>query len=519
MRETNRSPGDSADTPADVIAPPVIDISLKVDQVTYRGEPVRDVDAQVLIRGNRLALERVGVGNLFGARLEISGSVEDFATSPHFELAWRGVLPDVDRVLDYAGLPRFARGRIGAGRTSGRAVGTLGEVELPEFSIDMLDTRIVAEGRVSFGEELRFDFSRWSLETTDLGMIVAAASGTSHRTLGAFSAAGSFRGDGQRAAFEGGITLNGTRLSGTLASTLSMHPTVSVALQTKEMLRLDSWLPAPPLSGAAHALHAWASKPALGQEPAWLATLKALDGDLSLAATAIAWGGYEMTGLALSARLRDGQLAVERLAGTVGGATVRLSGGIDTRQVPAALAIDGELLDLDLSRFIAVAHTKNDFGTDDLSVAIHGRVSLEDMALRARGTTLPAALLSLSGSGHATGTIRPVVTRGSLSLANFATSIGSLLSREMGFASAIIENFIDRQVNSQGTIEIGNGAVYLRDYLLEGKQAKAVIRGEVDALNQAIDTRIELNGKDGAIDYSMSLRGPLNAPTLQSEPR
>ena len=120
---------------------------------------------------------------------------------------------------------------------------------------------------------------------------------------------------------------------------------------------------------------------------------------------------------------------------------------------------------------------------------------------------------------HATGTIRPVVTRGSLSLANFATSIGSLLSREMGFASAIIENFIDHQVNSQGAIEIGNGAVYLRDYLLEGKQAKAVIRGEVDALNQAIDTRIELNDKDGAIDYSMSLRGPLNAPTLQSEPR
>ena len=309
------------------------------------------------------------------------------------------------------------------------------------------------------------------------------------------------------------------RLSGTLASTLAVHPTVSVALQTLGPLRFDYWLPAPPMSGAADALRAWAITPAAGQAPAWLETLKALDGDMSLTAPAITWGGYEMTGFSLTARLQAGQLAVERLSGTLGGATVRLSGRLDTRHAPPMLSIEGELRDIDLSRLISAAHTKNDFGSDDLAVALHGRVSLEGMALRARGATVGAALLSLSGKGRATGEIRPSVTRGSLSLANFVTSVGSLFSSEMGFASTIIENFIDRQVNSRGSLEIGDGAVYLRDYLLEGEKAKAVIKGKVDALNQSIDTRIELNDKDGSIDYSMSLRGPLNAPTLQSEPR
>lgn len=506
------------DNQADAIGPPVIDISLKVGQVTYRGEPVHDVDAQVVIQGNRLALERVGVGNLFGARLEISGSVDDFATSPRFELGWRGVLPDVDRVLDYAGLPRFARGRIGTGQTSGRAIGTLGEVELPAFSVDMLDAKISAEGHVSFGEELRFDFPRWSLVTTDIGVIAAVASGTVHRPVGALNATGSFRGDAQRAAFQGDITLDGMKLSGTLASTLAPHPMVSIALQAQQTLRLDRWLPEPPLSSAAHSLRGRTARAASAGEPAWLAALRSLNGDLSLAAPALAWGPYEMTGFALSARLKDGQLAVERFAGSLGGATVQLSGSVDAQQVPAALSVDGELLDIDVSRVIAVAHTKNDFGTDDLAVALHGKISLAGMALRARGTTLDDALQSLSGKARTTGEIRPVITRGSLSLASLATGIGSLFSSEMGFASAIIENFIDRQVSPRGALEVGDGIVYLRDYLLEGEKAKAVIHGHVDPLNKAIDTRIELNNKDGSIDYSMSLRGPLHAPTLQSEP-
>jgi hypothetical protein len=278
---------------------------------------------------------------------------------------------------------------------------------------------------------------------------------------------------------QGDITLDGMKLSGTLASTLAPHPMVSIALQAQQTLRLDRWLPEPPLSGAAHFLRGRTARAASAGEPAWLAALRSLNGDLSLPAPAHAWGPYKMTGFALSARLKDGRLAVERFAGSLGGATVQLSGSVDAQQVPAALSVDGKLLDIDVSRVIAVAHTKNDFGTDDLAVALHGKISLAGMALRARGTILDDALQSLSGKARTTGEIRPVITRGSLSLASLATGIGSLFSSEMGFASAILENFIDRQVSARGALEVGDGIVYLRDYLLEGEKAKAVIHGHV----------------------------------------
>ncbi|WP_425065530.1 AsmA family protein [Reyranella sp.] len=516
LHEIAPSTGESPRGQEDAVAPPKIDISVKVDQVKYRSEPVQGVEAQLTVQGNRLTLERVAVENLLGSRLEITGAVDDFATRPRLDLAWQGVLPDADRVLDYAGLPRFTHGRIGAARTAGHAIGTLSSVRLSELSIDMLDAKIEAVGHVSFGETLSFDFTHLSLVTPDIGVLAAAASGAAHRSIAALSATGSFRGDARRAAFKGEVTVDGMQMSGELSSTLDSHPTVSVALQTQQTLRLDRWLPAPPVPAAGYALPVSANDTMPEGEPNWPSTLKRLDGSLSLIAPALAWGPYEMTGFALSARLDKGLLTVESFAGSLGGATFRLSGTVDAQQVPVALSVDGELRDVDVSRTIAGAQTANDFGTDELAVALKGKVSLEGVTLRARGATLQAALPTLSGKGQATGVIQPVVTRGSLSMASLATGIFSLFSSEMGFASAIIENFVGRWVNSRGTVEVSNGIVHVREYLFEGENATALFHGQIDALNEALDTRIELNNKDGTIDYSMSLRGPLRTPELKS---
>ena len=495
------------------IDPPSIDIGLTIDQVLYRGEPAHGVEAELTIRGNRLDLGRVAVASLLGARLDISGSVDDFASSPRIDLTWRGDLPDVDRMLDYAGLPRFAFGRIGAGRTSGHAVGTLNTVAIETFSIDMLDTRISAGGMVSFGDDLRFDFPRWSLDAQDIGIMVAAASGMPHRPLGRLEATGSLRGDSRGTRFQGDIALDGMRLRGDVASTLDRHPTVNLALETQEAVRLDRWLPAPPLSGAMQALNGLA-RPQDAAEPTWPSALKALDGSVSFTAPAVVWGPYEMVGSALSARLHEGRLTVENLAGMLGGASLRLSGSIDAQQLPVAIAIDGDLRDIDISRTIAVAHTANDFGSDDLAVALQGTITLQGVTLRAWGTTLDAMLRSLSGRGSSTGNIRPVVTRGSLSLATFATGIGSLFSTEMGFASTVIEGFVGRWVATRGALEIAEGTIDLREYLLQGERVTAVVSGRIDALRQDLDTRIDLKRPDGSTDYSMSLRGPLRAPML-----
>lgn len=501
------------------IEPPLIDISATLDQVIYRGEPARQVDAHVEIRGNRLSLRHVGVGALLGAQLEIAGSVDDFGTTPRYDLTWRGVLPDTDRMLDYAGLPRFTHGSIGAARLAGRAEGTLREARLSGFSLDMLGTTITASGEVAFGDELRFDFHQWSLATPDIGQLVAVAVGSPHQPMADVQASGAFRGDARQASFRGDLSIGGMALSGDLSSTLDARPRIAASLRARQELRLDRWLPPAPTSGAAQAAHAWATRRAPGHATAWPSALKGFDGKLSLTAPAVAWGPYTMSGVELAARLQSGLLDIDRLSGTLEGAALSLSGAVDAQRSPVALSFGGSLRDINVPRAIAIAHTANDFGSDDLAVAIEGRLSLEDLALRAEGETFEAVLLSVSGGGRSEGEVKPVVTRGSLSLATFATSIGSLFSTEMGFASAVIDNFVDRWVATSGAIEIGDGVITLREHTLHTPGATAYITSHIDTRNGTLDTLINLDsGRTGTVDYSMSLRGPLRSPTLEAEP-
>ena len=135
--------------------PPVLDLKATIDRVLFRGETAHGVDAHAVIRGNELKLKHVGVDELLGSHLEFSGTVADFGTAPRFELAYRAVVRDADRMLDYAALPRFVHGRIGAAQVAGRAVGTLTEAALSDLSVAMLGTTIQAAGRVIRGDQDR----------------------------------------------------------------------------------------------------------------------------------------------------------------------------------------------------------------------------------------------------------------------------------------------------------------------------------------------------------------------------
>ncbi len=501
------------------IEPPLFDLGISIDEVKYRGEPAREVDARVLLRGNLLTLKRVGVGALLGAHLEISGTVDQFGSSPRLDLAWRGVLPDADRMLTYAGLPHFIHGRIGAAQIAGKAAGTLGDIALSNLSLAMLDTTIAASGKVSFGETLRFDFPRWSLASPEIGTFVAVAAGTARRTLGAFRASGSFRGDTRQVSFRGNLTTDGMPLSGDISSTLDTRPRVAISLQAPSGLSLDRWLPAAPQSGAAHTAHAWARGPEPARSSVGLEGLKGFDGTLSLSTPSVQWGPYALRDVGLSARLQQGVLEIDRLAGILEGATVALSGSIDARGAAPALALRGNLRDIDVSRTIAFAHTANDFGSDDLAVALEGKLNLEDFEFQSEGDTFEAHMLSARGSGRTTAQLRSVVTRGSLSLATIATGVGSLFSTEMGFASAVIDNFIGKWIATRGQLEIAGGVLTLREHTLQGPGATAYVTSRIDLATGHLDTSIQLDdGTTGAIDYNMSLSGPLRSPKLRALP-
>ena len=49
----------------------------------------------------------------------------------------------------------------------------------------------------------RFDFSSFNLQTPETGRLLAAATGRAPTGIGAFSAAGAFKGDAQRVTFDG----------------------------------------------------------------------------------------------------------------------------------------------------------------------------------------------------------------------------------------------------------------------------------------------------------------------------
>ncbi len=122
---------------------------------------------------------------------------------------------------------------------------------------------------------------------------------------------------------------------------------------------------------------------------------------------------------------------------------------------------------------------------------------------------------ALAGHGQLRGTIYPVVTKGSLSLASFATGIGSIFSTEMGFNSAVLSAFVGRQSTIAGAVAIANGTLSFNRQTVQGQGAVATITGTTSLTQATTDTTITLDtGVQGSPDYVMTVKGPIAAPTL-----
>lgn len=512
-------PTPASPPPADEPAPPVLNFKARFDRVLLRGETARDVDAHVVIQGNELRLKHVGVGELLGSHLELAGTIADYGTAPRFDLHWRGVLHDADRMLDFAALPRFVHGRIGSAQVAGRAIGTLKEAALSDLSVSMLGATFTAVGRMSFDGDRRFDFPRFSVVGLELGAFLAAAGGGPREELSDVEADGVFHGNSSHATFRGTLAIDGMALSGELSSTLAARPHVTASLRAPGGLRLDRWLPAAPGSGAASAgdSHRRASTEAAGERLAH--SLRALDATLTLNTPAIAWGRHALDGVELSARLDRGLLDVTRLAGTLEGATVDLTARVDVRAAVPVMEMGGSVRNIDISRTIAVAGGANEFGTDQLAVALEGTLDLEDLAWRSEGGTLDDLVTSAEGRGQSRGEVRASVVRGSASFASFATGLASLFSTEMGFASAMIDGFVGNWISTRGAFGLSGGILAFDEHTVRAPHATAYVKSRFDLRQGTVDTLIALDtGTPGSVDYLMSVRGPLSSPTLATEP-
>lgn len=521
-------PGDAPVKPATA---PAFGLKAKVARLIYRGEPLKGVEADIAVQGNLLKLNTLKIADLLGAKGDLRGSVADFGTVPRFDLAFNATMSDTDRLLDYAGLPKFVNGAIGAATASGEVAGTIGKLAVRNVAVTMLGATASAAGSVVLGPDFRFDFARFSLQAADASRLVSVASGSPQSGLGALSATGTFKGDPARVLFEGDLVALGSEMTGTIDIKLAARPVVTATVRVPGTIDFDQWLgvsaapvpttvsrprpdTAPPV--VAPPLPGGAPRTATAK-PIDLAGFRAFDAELTLFTRSIVVSSLRVNYGDLSATLKNGVVKVSKLTGQFFAGAVDFTGTIDASKATLALDFQGSLQGIHLGEMLQGAAGTNAFGNDNLTVAIDGKVSIMDIELNGRGNSPEEIRDSLVGRGQLTGNFYPAVTKGSLSFASFATGVGSIFSTEMGFNSAVLQGFINNQNTISGELTLADGVLVLDKHAVHGQNAQATITSHTNLLWATTDTTIVLDvGANGLADYVMTVKGPVSSPTMST---
>jgi uncharacterized protein involved in outer membrane biogenesis len=546
---TTAAPAATANTPAAVVPPasapsdkklPVFSLKAKVAKLVFRKQTLGGVEGDASVQGNLLKLNSVKVADLLGAKMDLNGSVTDFGTAPRFDLTFNANLPDTDKVIDYVGLPKFINGKIGAASASGGVVGTMDAFVLRNATVTMLGSTARATGALAFGQNFRFDFSSFALQTQEASRLLAVATGRAQGGIGAMSVAGTFKGDAQRVIFNGDLAALGTPMKGQIDATLGKRPNITANLRVPGTLDFDQWLgvsagPAPAAAaqavataapGAASAASAAPAAPttipigpprAATGKPIDLSALRAFDATLNLETSAIAIASLRVTYADLQASLKNGMFRIAKLTGQFYGGAVDFNGTIDASKNALALDLKGNLQGIYFGELLRGTAGTNSFGNEHLKVAVEGKITVMDIEVTGSGTSPEQIRNSLKGRGQMTGYLYPAVAGGSLGFASFATGVGSVFSTEMGFNSAVLAAFINHQSPIAGELLLDAGTVNLPNHTVQGQNATAVIKSHTNLTAATTDTTIALDtGRRGPADYVVTVKGPVSSPTMST---
>ena len=527
-----------APAPAPAAAPgqpdktlPVLGLKAKVAKLVYRGGTLAGIDADLAVQGNLLKVNGLKVADLLGAKFDLKGQVADFGTAPRFDLTFNATMPDTDKLLVYAGMPKFLNGKLGASTADGSVAGTMEALTLRNASVTAAGATARATGSMVLGDKFAFDLSSFALQAQDASGLVSVATGKAQTGLGGLAAQGAFKGNDQRASFEGNLTAIGTQMSGRIDATLGARPNIAANLRIPGTLDIDDWLgvtdgpapsvPTPALPAAPGGANAEAVPlPSKGVRVATdkqidLSGLRAFDATLNLETSAIEVGALRVSYADMNATLRNGVFKVSKLTGQFYSGAVDFAGTVDASKDTMAVDVAGTLQGIYVGELLRGAAGQNVFGNEHLQVAVDGKINVMKIALQGQGNSPGQIRDSLTGQGHLSGVIYPSVAGGSLGFASFATGIGSLFSTEMGFNSAVISGFINAQSTIEGDITLSNGEISLQNHALKGPNATARINSRTSLTGATTETTIALDsGSNGATDYVLTVNGPVSAPAM-----
>ncbi|HSI02464.1 MAG TPA: AsmA-like C-terminal region-containing protein, partial [Reyranella sp.] len=499
---------------------PKFQLKSKVGKLVYRHETLSGVEANATMQCNLLTLEGIKVADLLGAKLDLKGTVADFASRPRFDLTFNATVPDTEKLLDYAQLPKFVNGKLGPSSASGGVAGTLEALTLRNATVTLLGSTVRATGALKMGDSVSYDFSQFALQAPDAGRLLAAASGRAATAgVGAIAANGTLKGTDKRATFSGAFDALGAKTQGTLEATLGLRPNISARLRVPGTFDVDQWLgvaahpPGATIPGAP--LPVRKTGAATGK-PIDLSGLKSFDATISLETSAMTIASLKIDYADLEATLHNGVLSLSRLTGQFYGGAVDFAGTINASGSTVVVDLKGSLQGIYVGEMLRGAAGGNNFGDPNLKIAVDGKLSATGIRLHGQGASPEAIRNSLTGNAALSGFVYPVVTEGSLDFARFATGVGSLFSSNMAFNSAMLQGFVNRQNPIQGQLAIANGAVTLQNPTVAGANTTAILSGTTDLVSAITNTVVSINTGNDATpsDFVINVRGPLAKPTM-----
>jgi uncharacterized protein involved in outer membrane biogenesis len=465
---------------------------------------VGPVAASVWIRGNTSALSAddftLKIGSRDSTWLEASGSVADLANFTGVSLVgefagadFRYVNPYLDRELPELGP---VRGNVVLSDRDG----SLGVEEMR-----------IAGGRK---DTLTFDFSGRVDRVLDWDEIEVEAKfeakslalvgdlfGVELPPIGPVAFSGTMNGSDEKVESHGSTRLDESVLVGDWSGTFSGGARPSVKAQLKSQhIRLDDIgiepRPADEDEGVsgADSTSWWSS-----HDPLPFELLQVVDADLILEAERVSGAaGFELDGVRVSIRLKDGRLEIPEFTVGYEAGTVRTQAHVDANGSLPELALKMEVNDVHLTPLLAqVRQTVEEAGMLDASIDV-----------RSRGNH-PVAIRS-----NLAGTVRLVARDGALAgryssafATNFVTlAVPSILTGRAARFGCVVADF-----------EIESGVAASRELLLESDKISVVGSGTVDIGADAFDiTLVPKVHEPGLVSLSAAVEvsGPLAAPVF-----